>query len=61
MTFFDQHGLAILVAWYAFSAIVSGMPEPAPGDTKPYLWAFHALHSLAGDFASVIGSRVPRP
>lgn len=61
MNWIQTHGADALLAYFFFSAFVSGMPEPTPADSMGYVWAFHSLHILAGDLSQMIGSRVPKP
>lgn len=50
--------LAPVVAYFAFSAVVSGMPEPDDKAPLAYKWAYHTLHILSGDLSHVLGSRL---
>lgn len=61
MNFFDSHGLALLLGYYVFSAVVSGMPEATAQSGLAYRWAYNTLHILAGDLSAWIGSRASRP
>lgn len=61
MNFLQTHGLDALLAYFIFSAIVSGMPEPDATAGVGYRWAYHSLHILAGDLSQMIGSRIPKP
>lgn len=61
MNWINDHGVALLAAYYVFSAIVSGMPEPPANAGVAYRWVFHSAHILAGDLSQVIGSRVSNP
>lgn len=47
----DHNALALMAAWYVFSAFVSGMPAPSERSGVGYIWAFHSLHILAGDLS----------
>ncbi len=47
----DHNALALMAAWYVFSAVVSGMPQPAEASGVAYRWAYHSLHILAGDLS----------
>ena len=47
----DHNALALMLAWYVFSAVVSGMPAPNGNSSVAYSWAFHSLHILAGDLS----------
>lgn len=48
------HGVGLLAAWYVFSAVVSGMPDPGPASSTGYQWAYRSLHVLAGDFSNFL-------
>lgn len=56
-----NHDMLTLGAYFIFSAIVSGMPDPTPTSPLVYKWAYHSLHILAGDLSHIIGSRQPQP
>ena len=49
-----------MLLYFAFSAIVSGMPEPTSASGVGYRWAYSSLHVLAGDLSQLIGSRIPK-
>lgn len=51
----------VLIGYFLFSAIVSGMPEPVPSSGVFYRWAYQSLHVLSGDLSTVLGSRIPKP
>lgn len=52
MTFLSHHvGFEVLIAWFIFSAVVSGMPDISDTDSKGYKWAYKSLHILAADFS----------
>ena len=61
MSWIQSHGVDALVAFYFFSAFVSGMPEPSASSGTAYRWAYGSLHVLAGDLSQLIGSKVPKP
>lgn len=48
-----------LAAYWIFSAVVSGMPEPVPASGVGYRWAYGTLHALAGDVSAYIRKQVP--
>lgn len=50
---------AVLLLYFLFSAVVSGMPEPPATAPLGYRWAYHTLHILAGDLSHIMGSRRP--
>jgi hypothetical protein len=53
--------LSTLGAYYVFSAIVSGMPDPDTTSSKGYLWLFKTLHLLAADWGAGLSSKLPPP
>lgn len=60
MTFLAQHEAILAIAGYwIFSAIVGGMPAPDSTSGKGYLWAYNALHILAGNLTSAVSARYP--
>jgi len=61
MNFIGNHGFAVLIGYFFFSAAVSGMPEPTATSGLAYRWAYNSLHALAGDLSRQIGSRIPKP
>lgn len=61
MNFLQTHGVDALLAYFVFSAIVSGMPEPDATAGIAYRWAYSSLHVLAGDLSQMIGSRIQKP
>jgi len=61
MNFLNSHGLALMLGYYVFSAVVSGMPEPPSDATLAYIWAYHSAHALAGDLSHAFGSRIQKP
>lgn len=46
-----NHAPGIIAGFYLFSALVSGMPDPAPQSGMAYRWAYNTLHILAGDLS----------
>lgn len=50
MQFISEHqfGFFLLVAYFVFSAVVDGMPEPVKNSSLTYQWAYATLHYLAG-------------
>jgi hypothetical protein len=44
---------AVLAAYYAVIAIISGMPEPDSSSGKGYRWAYSSLHIIAANFGKV--------
>lgn len=51
------HAFAALLAYWAFSAIVSGMPAPTMQSGLAYRWAYQSLHVLAGDLSDYVGRK----
>ncbi|MGH9475432.1 MAG: hypothetical protein ACRD1C_03765 [Terriglobales bacterium] len=51
----------ILIAWYAFSSVVSGMPQPADNAGPGYRWLYATLHLLAGNLGNVVKAASPKP
>lgn len=49
----------ILAAWYVFSSVVSGMPEPAASAGQGYRWLYSTLHLLAGNVGKVMKAVKP--
>ena len=54
--FLTQHqfGFAVAVYWI-FSAAVSAMPEPRPGDVGGYAWLYRFVHTIAGNLTTAFG------
>ena len=48
--------IAIALYW-AFSAVVGGMPEPDASTSVWYRWGFSSLHLLAGNVLTAVQSR----
>ena len=60
--FITAHSTAfILGAYWLFSAIVSGMPDPAAGSSTAYVWIYRSLHTLAGNLSNAVAAKVPSP
>jgi hypothetical protein len=58
--FLTQHQFSFAVAIYwIFSAAVSSMPEPKPGDAGGYLWLYRFVHTIAGNLTTAFGNRFP--
>ncbi len=49
--------LEVLIAYWAFSAIVSGMPDPPEGSFY-YKWAYATLHAFAGNLTKFAESKI---
>jgi hypothetical protein len=58
--FLTQHqfGFAVAIYWI-FSAAVSAMPEPKPGDPGGYVWLYRFVHTIAGNLTTAFGNRFP--
>lgn len=52
-----QFGLAVAIYWI-FSAAVSSMPDPKPGDAGGYVWLYRFVHTMAGNLTTAFGSRM---
>jgi hypothetical protein len=46
-------------AYWVFSAVVGGMPEPTPTSSPAYVWAHNSLHILAGNLSNAVAVRYP--
>jgi len=53
-----QFGLAVAIYWI-FSAAVSAMPDPKPGDPGGYVWLYRFAHTIAGNLTTAFGNRLP--
>lgn len=49
--------LQVLIAYWAFNAFVSGMPDP-PAGSFWYKWAYATLHAFAGNIRQFADSRI---
>jgi len=49
--------LEVLVAYWAFSAVVSGMPDPPEGSFF-YKWLYATLHAFAGNLKQFADSKI---
>lgn len=47
----------VLAAYWAFSALVSGMPDPPQGSFF-YAWLYHSLHAFAGNLTKFADSKI---
>jgi hypothetical protein len=57
--FLTQHQFGFAAAAYwIFSAVVSAMPEPKPGNAEGYLWLYRFVHTIAGNLTTAFGSRM---
>lgn len=51
----------VFVAWYVFSAIVTGMPEPSKNSRTAYVWFFRSAHILAASGTTYFTHRLQWP
>lgn len=51
--------LSTLLGYFAFSALVDGMPDPAATDSKGYRWAYKSLHTFSGNLSSLAANKYP--
>lgn len=51
--------IVAIVAYWAFSALVGGMPAPDSTSSKAYQWTHDSLHILAGNLNAAVSSRYP--
>jgi len=60
ISFLTQHqfGFAVAIYWI-FSAAVSAMPDPKPGDAGGYAWLYRFVHTIAGNLTTAFGNRIP--
>lgn len=58
--FIQTHGFDAMLAYFVFSAGISGMPEPSSSSSVGYSWLYHSLHILSGDLSSLFGSRIQK-
>lgn len=56
----NEHAMLIVLGYWLFSAIVSGMPEPTAASGISYRWLFQSLHVLAGNVSTAISYRFPQ-
>lgn len=49
-----------ITAYWAFSALVGGMPVPTDKSSSGYTWAYNSLHILAGNVAAAMASKYPQ-
>ena len=58
--FVKAHEVMItLIAYWFFSAAVSGMPSPREDSSMFYQWAFATFHTMAGSIGRVMAQRFP--
>lgn len=56
--YLNAHGIILVIAYYVFNAIISGMPEPSPTSSQGYLWTYRSLHTLSGNLDKLKGVNV---
>ena len=61
MNFINQHGIELLLGYYALSAAASSMPAPTVQDGKGYQFLYHFAHILVGDLSQYLDTRIPKP
>lgn len=54
LNWIQTHGADALLAFYVFSACVSGMVPPTEKSSAVYKWAYSTLHTLSGDLSNFI-------
>lgn len=59
VSFVNTHGIEVLLAYFVFSALVSGMPAPKPTASTGYVWLYNSLHALSGDLREVAAKYIP--
>jgi len=58
--FLMQHEFwTAVVAYWIFSAAVSGLPAPAANDQAWYVWLYSFCHTIAGNISNVVGNKIP--
>jgi len=48
---------AAVALYWAFSAAVSALPDPASGNSPGYQWLFRFLHTLAGNITTALNGK----
>lgn len=60
MDIIGQHpAIFAIAAYWAFSALVGGMPPPDDKSSMSYTWIYNSLHLLAGNIAAAVVSKYP--
>lgn len=60
MDIITQHpALFAIAAYWAFSALVGGMPPPDDNSSKGYTWLHGSLHILAGNLSAAVAQKYP--
>ena len=55
-----QHPAAsAILAYWLFSALVGGMPDPDAKSSAGYVWLHNSLHILAGNISNAMSARYP--
>lgn len=61
MQFIMQHQIICTsIAYWVFSAVVSGMPCPMPNGSLGYQWAYNTLHTLVGNISTAFPNLAAR-
>lgn len=55
----DWHFWVLIVAYYLIMAVIGGMPEPMPGGSQGYMWAYRTLHIFAANVNQAFGKKIP--
>ena len=58
MQFAHTHVIGIMIGWYVFSAAISALPTPLPGE-RWYQFVYIMLHTLAGSLARAGATMYP--
>lgn len=60
MNLITEHpAVCAIAAYWVFSAIIGGMPEPTPDSSAGYIWLHSSLHILSGNLATAMQTRFP--
>ncbi len=55
--FIEIHGFESLIVYFAFNAMISGMPAPDTTSSRGYQWLYASLHTFGGSLDKVVASR----
>lgn len=53
LEYLESHGIEFVLAFWVFSAFVSGMPDITAQSGFAYIWAYRSLHTLAGNLSTL--------
>lgn len=60
MNLIHQHPAVFgVAAYWLFSAIIGGMPDPTSQSSVGYIWMHRSFHFLAGNIAAAVQSKFP--